>query len=254
MQKVLKPPRVFTALLLVGLLHLAGWAISYHVSKTDLADWAVFAAKCFYLLCGLLLVLTQPVLGRSSDAELPPRSIGTGVVLAWSYVAASCSLLLLHASQDPQLAASVIPVNVLMQIVVASAAEELIFTVFLYSTIRHRLSFSAATLLLALVFTLLHAPTNVIAFGMRFVYMIAACILFERFRSVVAAITFHVVLNGALLLEVMLVSDASSPVFRHPTATLAIAGVAMTVTVLSSCLLIRSLRSRHSLRTSVRPV
>lgn len=247
------PPGLTSALALVLLIHVAGWGVSYHFSRASFTEWADFATKAFYLICGVLLVLSQPILERTDGGKVSRRSIWLGVALVVGYVVSSCTLMVFRAGQAPYLAASVIPPLAVPQMVVASAAEELIFTVFLYSTLRHRFSFAVAALLVALVFTVMHAPTNVVAFGMRFIYMLGACTLFESFRSIAAAAAFHILLNGSLLLVMVLLGDGSSPVFRYPGATFTLATVAMITTMLSASMLIKNLPRANAARVTGMP-
>lgn len=153
-------------------------------------------ADCLYFLCGLLLV----DLGLLRWANL--KSAGLRGVLQSGAIGLLCGLavaamLLWRISSVKEFQfESMAWTDIVHSAAAAPVSEELLVVGFLFVTLRTRFRLASAALIVCLLFTVAHIPNSAMSFALRFVYMFASCMVFERFRSLALNIGMHSIANG----------------------------------------------------------
>lgn len=136
------------------------------------------------------------------------NDVGLALVSIMPYFAVSISLQMIiialvpgfdsEQAQDIGFENLTSPAELLMAfaalVVIAPLAEELIFRGYLYSHVRHNLSFWAASIFVSVLFGLMHGQWNV---GIdTFVLSLVLCYLRERTGSIWAGVLLHALKNG----------------------------------------------------------
>jgi uncharacterized protein len=87
--------------------------------------------------------------------------------------------------------------SLLLACLIGPVVEELFFRGFLYPAIRKKIGMEWAAFASALLFALIHE--NSFAFLPIFVLGIALCYLYEKRKSLIACMSFHILHNSAFL-------------------------------------------------------
>lgn len=182
---------------------IAGAAARYGV----VPEHAKLIMPVVMLMMGVLAIFAA---GQKFILELRP--LGNGIQLAYGLtLALLCVFLnvsiLLGASAGTQVAVddSFSLAYVIASAVVGPVSEEVLFIGFLYKALRRHWSVRAAALVLAMLFSIAHAPRNALSFEARFLYMLNACLLFELVGALWLNVLVHSLLNGLTLSSLILV-------------------------------------------------
>lgn len=192
-------PRPAQALLLVTLLYVAGSGVVAFANRYNLRDAALVLADLVYFICGLLAIQRD----RLSSIV---GSAGRSAVVAALSLGGLCgttasSLLLWYISGESNFQSQAISWReVVHPVISAPLGEEILFTGLLFASLRTRIRLLYAVVAVAALFSLAHLPPNGISFGVRFVYMFASCLLFERFHSLPLNVGMHVLTNAIPLI------------------------------------------------------
>lgn len=219
------------ALVLVALIYLGASAIIATARRYGFGDQARVLADCFYLCCGLLVVQHRAM----SIAQLRSagvRGAGFSVVLGL-LCGATVLFVVLSRLNDGGVtgSASMTTEEILHSVLAAPVSEEMLFTGFLFIALRARLALFTSACIVAVVFTLGHLPNHWVSFGIRFIYITASCLLFERFRSLPLNMTAHSLMNGLPVL-VGHFPGLYQPMVLHLSSSLPYLGAASTFVAL----------------------
>lgn len=219
---------VFLVLLLFVLLTF----VNGLCTRVDLKDWGVLAGRAVFLAFGVVLYRLRPPIPGDK-----PRSskflIGAACLLVATSIIAPLATLVWQAGQASDLTREEPgPAQMLLaQVFVGPAGEELVFTGFLYSTLRQRAAAPVVALCVGLLFVVLHLPPSWVSALIRLTYILAACALFERFRSIFITIALHIAVNGALLAAVILIEDPHSPIFSFIDLSMVVMALAFSIAI-----------------------
>lgn len=206
-------PIVLVLLLYVFASFISGFISHQGFSKT----LAEFGFRFVLVASGLILFLAHTENTRAgwsirANDLLFAAGVGTGLA------AAEVCLLLWRAAQDSNLQFAKLPgfSEIALQQILGATSEELLFVGFLYAQLRRRLSILRATAIVAVIFVLLHWPSNVLGVMTRAVYILVACSLFERCRSIALNIALHIAVNGCGFVAVLMIGDHLPPALAFP--------------------------------------
>lgn len=198
--RVLASP--LSALLLVGVLQILSACIELGLRSRMPPDWAKVVSSLPVLLCALWLA--RPAARPSQDRLAMPRALPSALALGVS-LGVLCSLLgaaLAAAGRDVSTScepATVSGVALLRSVGVAPVLEELLFTGFLFGSLRHRMPVVVAIVLVAASFSLLHLPVTLSAFTTRCLVSTLCCSLFYRSRRLWVPVVLHLAINASLI-------------------------------------------------------
>ncbi len=164
---------------------------------------------------GFLLVPMALVAWRGASGlgeilrRLGVRSFAIGEALKWMAAAVGAYLLfamfyatLITPPEQEDIAEGfgALPVQILLIVVLAPVAEELLFRGYLFGGLREKLSRWPAALLAGALFGVLHALTGLSAVPPLIFFGVVLCLLYEKTGSVVPAIVLHLLNNSVALL------------------------------------------------------
>jgi membrane protease YdiL (CAAX protease family) len=164
---------------------------------------------------GFLLVPMALVAWRGSSGlgeilrRLGVRSFAVGEALKWTAAAVGAYLLfamlystLITPPEQEDIAAGfgALPVQILLIVILAPLAEELLFRGYLFGGLREKLSRWPAALIAGVLFGGLHALTGLSAVPPLIFFGVVLCLLYEKTGSVVPAIILHLLNNSVALL------------------------------------------------------
>jgi membrane protease YdiL (CAAX protease family) len=164
---------------------------------------------------GFLLVPMALVATRGADSlgeilsRLGVRKFAIGEALKWT--AASIGAYLLFAmvystiitppeQEDIAEGFGALPVQILLIVIAAPVAEEVLFRGYLFGGLREKLPRWPAALLAGAIFGALHALTGLSAVPPLIAFGVILCLLYEKTGSIVPAIILHLLNNSVALL------------------------------------------------------
>jgi membrane protease YdiL (CAAX protease family) len=167
------------------------------------------------LVLGFLLVPMAIVAQRGASGigqilgRLGVRRVPVGTALKW--MAASVGAYFLFAAlystlitppEQEDIADSFgpVPVQILLIVLGASIAEELLFRGFLFGGLREKLPRWVAALVAGVIFGALHALTGISAVPPLIAFGVILCLLYEKTGSIVPGIILHLLNNSVALL------------------------------------------------------
>jgi membrane protease YdiL (CAAX protease family) len=167
------------------------------------------------LVAGFLLVPMAIVAQRGASGigqilgRLGVRRVAIGTALKWMaasigayFVFAALYSTLITPPEQEDIADSFgpVPVQILLVVLGASIAEELLFRGFLFGGLREKLPRWVAALIAGAIFGSLHALTGISAVPPLIAFGVILCLLYEKTGSIVPGIILHVLNNSAALL------------------------------------------------------
>lgn len=167
------------------------------------------------LVLGFLLVPMAIVAQRGASGigqilgRLGVRRVAVGTALKW--MAASVGAYFLFAAlystlitppEQEDIADSFgpVPVQILLVVLGAAIAEELLFRGFLFGGLREKLPRWVAALIAGAIFGALHALTGISAVPPLIAFGVILCLLYEKTGSIVPGIILHLLNNSVALL------------------------------------------------------
>lgn len=211
---------VFFGLVLGGMVGAVGLALKMSLESTVLRYSMIFASQLPWVGVPLAVAMLTRGGARALGLRLPSgrallESAACGVLTYGLVVVYSFAMdwvspelaakLKSEAETQLKLLAAPWPLLAFMAIVVAPVCEELLFRGFVFGGLRTRFDFALASGLSAAAFAILHLmPVSIVPL---FLVGAAASVMFERHRSLYAAIVLHAAFNTTSLIVGTLFPD-----------------------------------------------
>ncbi|MBK0392004.1 CPBP family intramembrane glutamic endopeptidase [Ramlibacter algicola] len=165
------------------------------------AEVATLLLPMLLLLIGVGMLFSAGL--RAFPKSPPaPSAIAKCLILGFATAALNVSVILSAHSGSPVEESARPGLQYLLAAgVLGPLSEEILFVGFLFSSLRTKLKLPLATAVVAILFSIAHAPSNALSLEARLIYMVNSCLLFEYSMNLSLNVIAHMLGNGLTVLS-----------------------------------------------------